>query len=438
MADSVLTRFLKAALIDIGGDDSKFLKIEAAAGEVAKRLVKTPTRAFAFALVAFDGDVKDDEPVVVEVIGILSDKWPTHYNTIGGSPIAVVRGIILAGLEEAASKSDPIAATIVYLARNVLPFTPAGQERGLWADLLATLGERVERAAEQAWMTPDEIKVSPTALAIAPVEVPVTYFRLDKVKLAKAFEAAAGPHDEAGTAPENPNPYWPGSNQSWVSGFGGRAADAVATAVDPALKCKVGPIDLAAALGPIADAFNTQITEALQAVASASSGLQRRTALLWWKEALYSPSLQLTYRDITAEEAAATMAFDLVSTCPAATPLSVAYFLKETVASLPAVQDAQPRALIDITKTLAQASATAPLRQAILEFDFTEGRGPVIALLTRSSIEALTDEDFRDRTGVPAATALTPPELAVWIFRELQALRATAPESAQRGRKSRR
>ena len=72
----------------------------------------------------------------------------------------------------------------------------------------------------------------------------------------------------------------------------------------------------------------------LERVAGATLGLELRSRLLWWKEAFYSPSARLSYRDLTAEIAAPLMAYDYQAPLPALTPVSVVAFLRETLVTL--------------------------------------------------------------------------------------------------------
>ena len=437
MADSILMTFLRAGLIQVGGDDAKLAKLTAAANKVAQAVVKTPAKALPFALVAFDAEVEETEPVVEEVFAILSEEWPTHFNTTMGSPVAVARALLVAGLATAAEKNIAIAAAFVAAARNVLPHVPTGSEANIWTDLVQTLENRVESEAERAWALPDSIEVRAPELKVGAVEVPVAVGRIDRNALKAAFEGAAGPHNngnEPGT--DNPNPFWPNSAQQWVSEFGVRAAKAVGDAVDPALRLRVGPIEMDEVLGPLAASFNQQIQDALTAITSATAGLQRRSNLLWWKEALYSPSLRLGYRSLSPASAAAAMAFDLYTACPALTPLSVNAFLRETVERLPKVNQTEPRAFFDLVKDLSADPASAPLRTAVAGFGLGVGRGPVLSIIGGPTGRAVDAAEFRDLTGVPGDVLLSPSELAVWLFQELQACRVTQAEPTRRSRKA--
>ena len=59
-----------------------------------------------------------------------------------------------------------------------------------------------------------------------------------------------------------------------------------------------------------------------------------RSRLLWWKEALVSPSARVSYRDIDPKAAPGLMAYDYQAVLPSIAPASVAVFLSETVRTL--------------------------------------------------------------------------------------------------------
>ena len=66
------------------------------------------------------------------------------------------------------------------------------------------------------------------------------------------------------------------------------------------------------------------------------------------------------------------------------------------------------------------------------------GRGSILALIGHPDAMSQIDEQrFRDLVGVEPDTALALPEWSVWMFRELQAARATMEASAPKRRTSR-
>ena len=112
--------------------------------------------------------------------------------------------------------------------------------------------------------------------------------------------------------------------------LGQLAANTVATSVNKALAATSPTIEglskqLAAALKKHANALGKWVIESAQRN-------ERFTALLWWKQALYSPSLQRSYRELSPAGTAIALSFDLGSVSGAPVPLSVEYFIsRETI-----------------------------------------------------------------------------------------------------------
>lgn len=178
----------------------------------------------------------------------------------------------------------------------------------------------------------------------------------------------------------------------------------------------------------------------LKAVSDATTGLQRRTNLIWWKEALFSPSARISYRELPPSCAAALMAYDLHCQVPLFSPASVSAFLHESVLRLPSLNGQARFPISRLLQEARDAGDLAPLRAAAAESAAMRlGRGPVLAFLGEQPSRTAPDEtEFRARTGVSAATELTIPQWATWLFREMQAIRASreAADRKRRGRKT--
>lgn len=426
MSEDVLLRFLSNGLIDVGGDDTKLNRLRTAASDIAAALKKTPSKAASYALVAFDPEAPADEPVIREALEALKGRWATYVNTFAATPVAVVRAMLLDALARAAADDGRIGIAFVASARNALPFMEVGDERAIWADVVATIEARVDARAEAEWATPDAITVPAMAFeppAAIPVRTsPVT---INEQALANRVAAAVGPTDAAGQ-PTGGNSYWPNQAQAWAGEFRDGLSELLAeTFASVAKGSAISPIDLKAPLGALAEAVSSHVDNTLSAVSAATAGLQRRTALIWWKEALYSPSAQVSYRSLSGPSAAALMAFDLHKQVPAYSPASVAAFLFEAVATLPRSDDDRTYALSDLVAEARTEDRLKKLREEAGELVAPpEGRGPVIALIAHSGASE-RGMDFRALTGVPEDAELTLASWATWIFRELQAARAT-------------
>lgn len=441
VSNEILLRFLSAGLIDVGGDDAKLEKLRETATDLAAKLKKTPTKAIAFSLIAFDPSAPSNEPVIKEAVDALQNRWATYVNTFAGTPVSVIRAILLDALVQAAKEEDRVGVALVTSARNTLPFTKAGNEQAIWVDVVSEIEQRVDARAEAEWATPSSITIPPmTFEELAPLDIALTFGTLNKETLSKSIQAAGGPQSVAGAT--NGNPHWQANNPAhWTTEFGNRLADTIISSFAAVGKsATTNTIDLSATMESFSADISKYIDSTLHAVSTATAGLQRRTNLIWWKESLFSPTLRISYRQLPCSSAAALMAFDLHQQTPTFSPASVAAFLHEAVLTLPALDATGEFELFSLVKEVQHSDTLESYREAIAELCSTPtARGPVLALIGHPKIASSIDESkFQELVGVSARIRLTIPQWATWLFRELQALRATQEgvEVKRRGRKS--
>ncbi len=425
MSDQILLRFLGAGLIDVGGDDAKLEKLRETASDLATALIQTPSKTSSFSLIAFDPASPVDDPVIKEACDALKERWPTYINTFSGTPMLVLRALLLDALVQAAS-DEKVGVAFVTSARNVLPFIEAGNEQKIWADAVLEIESRVDARAEAEWATPDSIDAPELKFSAPPaIELRSQALSIDTESLAVALHAAACPN--VSTQPRNR--YWPhGDAQNWASDFGRLAAQAIASAIaDAGEDTQGGPVDISGPLKALSRAVATHVGDTLKLVSAATAGLQRRTNLIWWKETLYSPSARVSYRALPASDVGALMALDLHQQVPSFSPVSVAAFLSETVLSLASVDPENKLSIRELVGKAVESTELSPLRAVARQLiPQPGGRGPILALLAEYEGKfAIDDIQFGARVGVPADTTLTISEWAAWIFRELQAARAT-------------
>jgi len=443
--DDILLRFLGKNLIDVGGDDTKLARLKQTADDLSGILKNTPAKAASFALVAFDPDVPAIDPVIAEAEDALRKRWETYVNTFAETPITVIRAMLLDALTRTALENDAVAVAFVASARNTLPLMKVGEERGIWSDVVSEAERKIEERAEIEWATPasitlPQIKIDPPP----PVEMRISTLKVDKNRLSKDFQAAAGPqiHDpqRRGTFSTEGNQYWPGQNEQWAFEFGHRAASAVGDAVTRAVKgASIEGGDPRGMTENLLATISGHLSAAMQAVSSATAGLQRRTNLLWWKEALFSPSTRTSYRDMSSPVAATLMAFDMHRQVPTLSPASVAAFLREAVIALPTIDSARKTPIRTLVEDAGDADDLADLRtEAGKLVAAPAGRGPLLALIGHQDIlPRIDDRKFRDLVGVEPDTALALPDWSVWMFREFQVARAAMEASVPKRRTSR-
>ena len=443
MSDDVLLRFVTQNLINVGGDDTKLDKLREAAADLAEILKEEPTKTLAFALTAFDPEVPEKDPTISEAAAVLRGRWETYANTFAPTPVAVFRAMLMAALVQAARDNEAVAVGFVACARNLLPFMELGGEQEIWAIVVDEVERSVEERAEADWATPasiylPKVKLTPISLDQSRVSGP----KVNRNDLTNKLWAAAGPYyteEDGQNHDTNGNEHWPDSNGHWVYEFGQRLAKAVCEAIDKTTEnLSVENTGLSEATGNLAAAISTQLEATVKAVSGATAGLQRRVGLLWWKEALFSPSARKTYRELPAPAAAALMAFDLYRQIPAFSPVSVTAFLRETVATLPKLDGDRKAPIRALVEDAGQACILGELRtEAAKLVTAPVGRGPLLSLIGYPELLSKTDDcGFRDLVGVKPDSQLSLSDWSVWLLREFQAARTAVEASAARRKKT--
>lgn len=441
MDNATLQGFLNKGLIDVGGDDTKLEKLSHAAKDLGDALKKNPSKALSYSLIAFDPNAPEDDPVVQEALAALQNRWTTYRNTFAATPIAVIRAILLDALVNAAAEDDRVGVCFIASARNALPLLPVDNERDIWIGIVEQVERRVDARAEEEWATPETISVQPMKYQLPTLTVPdVKIGEASQTDLQNGMTAAAGPsshHPQQGGVATGGNPHWPQQQQQWVYEFGKRSGTVIAAAINAAMsEIEVSQPDLAEPFSKLATAVSGYVDDTLKSISAATAGLQRRTNLLWWREALYSPSAGKSYRELPPSVAAALMALDLFETVPLFSPASVSAFLGEAVLRLKGTADGGKRPVGDLVAEAQDHDGLASLRAAAGNLAAApDGRGPLLALIGHPAhTGARNADDFQRLTGVPANSELDAVAWAGWLFRELQASKAATDASPAKRR----
>jgi hypothetical protein len=146
-----------------------------------------------------------------------------------------------------------------------------------------------------------------------------------------------------------------------------------------------------------------------------------RADILYWKEALFSPSKKVSYRHLSYDGVAYWAAQDLHRRVPRFHPLSVEFFLRETVRSAIGDKEAKKK----LTLEQFSGGAATDIESGLVGAPGIHGRHRLTPL---DAVEAFASKklDARDasvRTGIPSQTAIQRDELAVLLFRDFQVRR---------------
>lgn len=428
MSSEYLMRFLEIGAIDLKGDDTKLDKLRATAKDLSTVLKKAPAKTAVFTMAAADPGISSDDPTIQEAMVALRKQWETVSNAFARPPVGILRAILLDAIVLAARGDDAVAVAFVNTARNALAHAETADEAAVWREAVGEIEGKVDARAEQEWATPEMITVQ--ALEYSPPAPVATTFKpskVDRTALSAQMLAAAGPWGGA-----NSNQYQPNHNpQPWTQEFATKMSVAVGQAIDTAVAgLAPTPVDLAKPLAALSEAVASHVDNVLASFSTATAGLQRRTNLLWWKEALYSPSAHESYLDLPAFEAAALMALDLHEQVPTYSPASVSAFLKEAIRCLPADPSSTDGGKQEIAKLVGDARTTEfmqPFRTLAAQYvQAAVGRGPLLSVIGHPQSPGTVDAAaLRALAGLDASTKMTPSEWGTYLFRELQSARAT-------------
>ncbi|UZE33590.1 hypothetical protein LOY69_23185 [Pseudomonas sp. B21-059] len=440
MEQEFLLRFLEIGVIDLKGDDTKLDKLRSTAKGLSATLRKVPSKTASFTMVAADPNIPATDQTVEEAMTCLRMQWETVANAFAGRPVGILRAILLDAIVQAARSDDAIAVAFVNTARNALVHAETSDETEIWREAVSEIETKVDARAEEEWATPEMITVEPLQYKPpAPVATDYKAPTVDLSELRAKVNSATGPW---GTN-EPKNAHYPHNNpEVWGKEFASKMSAVIAETLDEmAEELAPAPVDLSGPLSNLSKAITVHVDKALSSFSGATAGLQRRTNLLWWKEALYSPSAHASYLDLPPFEASALMALDLHEQVPTYSPASVSAFLREAIRCLPTykddlggceckfsslLRDARTTVFMQPFRTLAARYVTAPV-----------GRGPLLSLIgypgDSSEIDATT---LRVLVGVDASTNMTPSEWGTYLFRELQSARAVNENSTKRVKKN--
>ncbi len=427
---SILQELLNLGLVDIGSDDSRFEKMQSAASTLAKRFTEEPTLLIPAALVALDDDVDDDDPIFAQVEELVITEWNTLRNTHVTRPRHLLRSVVIEALASTTEGNAEISGVVWNTAASRLRH---GQAR------LGKAAPVVERLLEQACEIAETEAVGRAGMADLPFKKRRRRKRsksddvtleldgtIEEAESLKEVARAAGSQYPPGQGLTDPNPHPTTQAPEWSQEFTPRMTAAVVKAVNR------GTSRLSESLSESLDGYlgarekrlleQLRGTEQIQMAQSYASS-RMRLDVLWWSEALYSPSLQGGYRELPLPVAVVAAAIDLAAIVPALSPASVSYVLGETMLRLCRILDVDEKQQLG-SYLLGLSEAKPDFGEALPRSTTDDTRLPLIDLVGEASTGSkLSSDALRKRTGIDMTLELTAAEFSMWVFRDLQARR---------------
>ena len=428
MSDSILQGFLDNQFIKT--DETSHIESLKKASSAVQRMLeqkKNRVKIIPYTLVVLDPTISDDDSIVIEVEGIIIKQWPAFRNSVvktKDKPISYIQAVILEALNKL-SKDESIAAIIWHTGCNVISrYKLAGQEEVL-TNFLLEIGRKVEAAARDSWGIVENTQIDsipPTEL-IAPK---IGQGRVGEDELKEHLLAAAVHSRWAAQAGGGENPHHHGTaNHHWPQFLAERTAKGLSKEINAAfLSQNKSLTSISSSIQESIDTYFSNLKPHLEQVSSSilqsSQALNKRSDLLWWKQALYSSKLDVGYRKLDPLILAMVMAVDLADSVSPIYPKSVDYFLEETLRDVLGNEVEKDIELTELIEKLKKCSDTEKLLLEKLQ-DESENRKPLGVCISRMLKGEMTTDEVFKCTGIEKSEKISLAELTVWLFHDLQA-----------------
>ncbi len=424
MAESILQTYLNEQHIKTDVPEN-IDSLKKAVIEIKKHLTRKKTNSdlIPFILVALDPKVKDSDSVVQQVETIIINKWPAFKNSVTSTndkSTTYVRAVILESLCEL-SKNDAATAALVWLtARDVIEHYQLDAEENAISGLFQELADRVEENGQAAWGVSHKLqanKFEGVEISISEIKAAQIDEESLKVHLLDAMvHSGWSQHSGGGT-----NPYSQCQNDwQWPKFTAEHSAAGITQVVNSALSQQAKSLssiqksldDYFSQLQPYFEDLNNSIVNSITAN-------NKRSELLWWKQSLYSRSLNASYRSLDLLSAAVCMAHDLAEQVEPIYPESLDYLLRETLKDVHGDQTAEEHPLAAWLKD--SLSLHENIQSALKAYAVQgEQRKPLLSAWA-NALHSGEASNFFTETGIDKKAKLTASDLAVWLFHGLQA-----------------
>lgn len=428
MTESILQAYLNEQHIKTDVQEN-VESLKRAVKEVNNFLTKKKVKAeiIPFTLVALDPKAKDSDPVVLQVEKIIIKTWPAFKNSVTATKdisTTYVRAVILESLSQL-SKDDATTTALVWLtARDVIRHYQLGLEENVINDLLQELANETEENGQAAWVisrTFQKIELKGEEITIPGVNGVL----IDEVALKKHLLNAmvhTGWSQQAGGG-KNPSYHHSGDVQ-WPKFAAEQSALGITEVVNSALSQQSKSFSsISSSIQKILNSYFAQLQpffeESNKAFASSITANNKRSELLWWKQSLYSRSLNTSYRGLDPLNAAVATALDLAEQVEAIYPESVDYLLRETLRDVHREQAEEERLLIDLLKD--SSNLHNDIQLALNEYVTGGDERKSLLSAWANVVQSGEATNFFIETGVDKTAKLTISDLAVWLFHGLQA-----------------
>jgi hypothetical protein len=418
MDKSILQEYLNLQFIPLD-DDSALDKLKKASAEIAKKLQKDKSKIITYTLVALDPQVPVEDYSLAEVKDIVIKHWPVFATKASDLLITYLRAVILEALQNI-SNNIQLAGIIWLTGSSALPFYNLDREAHTLKEWLENIGNVYECEAENQWSISSEIQINnPTQITL---NATVTTSQVNSETLINEFKAASNSNGWNG----GENSYQSNSGNNWSNLFSTRAGEGLSKEINRALTLQGNSLKRGL------EGYNTQLNDYFSGLGKyfesiskqmilGTQSIQRRSQLLWVKEALFSVGQKISYRDIPKSDLPYVLAKDMQSLITHIYPVSVDFFTKEILRNI--INDADSKVsfsnLLEVNKLkniqslLGTQTTTDSSRQSLINY------------IQRLTTKQTTIDELENETGIRTDSKISLADLTVYLLHDLQSIKLT-------------
>jgi GTPase-associated system helical domain len=415
MTTNIFSKYqAKNLLPSIGGNDDIYNSLQDAVKTMATYLAKKPAKIPTYALVAFDNQITETEPVLVEVEQQIQTHWKMLRSQFTDMPIALYRAVILQAFEYLiADNPNNDTATIIYLTVNdVFPYINlAQQERDILTTFLQKIGDIAEKKAIDEWSVDrsvGKVTIPPLKIKTQASDAAITEAQM------KAAIYVAGI--------QNNNYNSSGSlAHNWVESFFNKAAPDLTSLLNTTLSQQSAALNInittiETELNAFFKSLKEKLDTALDHNIQSAVAVEQRSQLLWWKETMYSRKLRKSYRKLSKLESVVAMAIDLYCILPNIYPISVDYILREAFWQIHGHENNEIT-LLEFLNEINDAKNAVFLKQYFEETAASEGRNDLVSFLERVIYAKMDlEKELPTSIGIDPSKKMTYEDISVWIL----------------------
>ena len=415
MDKSILQEYLNLQFIPLD-DDSALDKLKKASAEIAKKLQKDKSKIIPYTLVAIDAQIPVSDSSLAEVKEIVIKYWPVFATKASDLLVTYLRAVILEALQSISDNAQ-FAGIIWLTGSNVFPYYNLDRETDILKDWLEKIGNIYELEAENQWNISTDMKFgSPDEVSL---NWTVNYSSINAETLTAELKAASVTNQYGGE-----NPYGTNNWHVWPDYFSKRAGEGIAKEMNRVFTSQNTSIKKGL------EGYNAQLNEYFSGLGKyfesiskqmilGTQSIQRRSQLLWVKEALYSVGQKMSYRDIPKSDLPFVLAIDMQSLITFIYPISVDFFTKEILRNI--ITDADVKLsfsnLLDI-KNLKSIQSILGVQNTI-----DSSRKPLISYIQRLVTNQTAIKQMENETGIKPDSEISLADFTVYLLHDLQSIR---------------